>query len=716
MKKENAFIDQFFRQIDLDRRIKIPSSYRKAIEIVYDAAVTIWELEPIQRFTDHSIQHSLSILEHALNIAKGLKNPLTKQEIFVLTVSCFLHDIGMQYGHYAKKNEETGEPEEEDWNKIRLYHADRSLLMLKALFGIQKELNMLEGFQATLTPLHRFLSKENLNIIAIIEQLSCIILAHTKDGNRKETGWFNANCHPDRKDLRLSFIAALVRISDELDLGQKRITDYEMFERKGIPINSLEHWIAASLVASVEIEVKESAICVTINPDYSIIPTDQELSDFSFFIIFRCYKKIVRSLMKPIISGTPTIADIFLQHDISLRILPPTFNEKGLLGEESTNISEESNALKKVYENMAKDGFHSDAFSINIYDFPRSPTFSICLIEEANGLRIPSAFKNRIVDWVKNSMPKQNKNTNYHTSFHRISEERSTLEEYLPNKSVAPFSVLGLAAATKAYSYDITKIKLLPIDIECSTRLLGDTIYIDLPQFTRPTNFKGDIVKALRPHDVVKIEYIPPGGDDNPNDPMKSMIYGLVTSLGDTTFLTIPSDQDIINGPKDGNILLGAGIKNFFIDLEDILRNGKDKQEWKKTREKLLRDISETFRINGDISGRLVSSIIGYEGFTKSYKVITWQEKKVKLPEYIHIGVVAASLYLLDLDNRDDFIDEPLFVHPEVFPNDNEIKVELWCGVNSRQKSEVKVSKPDDSLSVALEVNKKSEIKNQTLI
>ena len=185
-KSDHPLIEKVLNMIQ--SKSSIDPSYKDAIGNVINASEEIWSLSQIKRFTDHSVKHSERVLNIALNITKGLQIKLNKREMFVLVAACYLHDIGMQWGNFCEKSEEDGASLEE-WNEIRQCHAERSVSMIKALLGDRNELAKMNGFRPSLTPILRYLDSIQLFSATLSNDLSAIVLAHTKDSKKKETGW-----------------------------------------------------------------------------------------------------------------------------------------------------------------------------------------------------------------------------------------------------------------------------------------------------------------------------------------------------------------------------------------------------------------------------------------------------------------------------------------------------------------------------------------------
>ncbi len=683
----------------------VASNYINVIEEIFDTSVSIWNLPLTLKFTDHSVLHSCKVLYFAIDIAKGLEEPLNDLESLLLCAGGLLHDTGMQFGNFIKKDDQTGYPDE-SWCDAREKHAERSVSILKALLGDFGEVEITKGLRiVSLSPLYAFLNTNNIPVPGFIQNLSTIILSHTKDSLRKETGWFEACKVNGDEGVRLDLLSALLRFADELHLGQTRIKDWGMFERDEVPVDSLEHWLAASLVSTVKVNVHKSAVSITIVPDYNMIPEEQELSDFCFYLIFRQYKKLDNSLTKPIISDMSTITEIFSKNGLAAIITTQQFQKKGRL--KKTTISDtQLSALSRILQRMIESGFGPDSIAMELFEFANMENVKLCLVKETEGLRIPKYFKERIVNWIKANISKKTKATHFHTAFHRIVDSKNEIEEYLPDGVVSPTSILGAAAATMSFNYDIEQMNLVPSDIVCGSELKRDKVNITFPEFKRKEKLQGEVF-AVGPWDVVKIKYDPLVMSKEEQGKTVGNINGIITSLGKVTFLTIPSDQGVDLGlGGDDRIMQGAGVLDFFSNPNhDVV----SKREWKKTRELLLDGISKNARNDYKIEGTLVCSIVGYSYESKTYKVITWKDNNPKFPEFIHFGVVASSLHVLCRQHREYFVGSPFLISKDVFPEDDKIEMEMW---GSRNSSFFNVNlNSENNLAISIEATKLYDVK-----
>ncbi len=203
-----------------------------------------WECPPLMKyFTDHGKNHCLRLANRSKQfdwILKGLSEP----ECFCLLMGILLHDIGMQaevqnfpsIQKYMKNTYNIQFPEKETkgtseppLDEIRKYHHLLTAAMLELMYrgnllelsqrGYVKECLMLGGAG------HRVGAQTMQNIIDICKY-------HSK---------LNIQALKNRGQDRVQLLAALLRLFDELDITEERISlSYPAFH--SIPPENLVYW------------------------------------------------------------------------------------------------------------------------------------------------------------------------------------------------------------------------------------------------------------------------------------------------------------------------------------------------------------------------------------------------------------------------------------------------------------------------------------------
>ena len=153
----------------------------------------------------------------------------------------------------------------------------------------------------------------------------------------------------------------------------------------------------------------------------------------------------------------------------------------------------------------------------------------------------------------------------------------------------------------------------------------------------------------------------------------------------------------------------GAGILEFFYDYTD---NNQISEEWKNARTELLSEISKRVKKDRNIKGSLVCSIIGFMEDSKTYRVTTWRDNNIIVPDYIHVGIVASALYLILDKGKETLCENIPFIRPEIFPEKNKAILQLGDFQNT---DKISISATNNKASVEIKVDQDAEYKIRQL-
>jgi len=172
-------------------------------------------------FTDHTLRHVTFVLEFC-NKLIGEENieKLNEDELLILAISCVLHDIGMtitdeDYEKYCKlvvpEDYLNSHKENDIRETIRFYHQD---------FGA-------------------FLVEKYASLFEIPSEKHAYCIAQTVRGHRKADLLDLENFDPEYKldngnNVCLPYLAALIRLADELDIAEDRNPTEAYLEHAGL--------------------------------------------------------------------------------------------------------------------------------------------------------------------------------------------------------------------------------------------------------------------------------------------------------------------------------------------------------------------------------------------------------------------------------------------------------------------------------------------------
>ena len=159
-------------------------------------------------YTDHSELHSLTVIQFCNTLIGEQLNRLNKNEIYVLLSGCYFHDTGMgitqkdfeafsreiDFGDYFEKH-----PNASPAEQIRDFHNEYSGLFVRKY-----------------ADLFEFPSKAHLDAVMQISR------GHRKTDLKEESIYPIRLPTPDGDTLCLPYLAALLRLADEIDVTAAR--------------------------------------------------------------------------------------------------------------------------------------------------------------------------------------------------------------------------------------------------------------------------------------------------------------------------------------------------------------------------------------------------------------------------------------------------------------------------------------------------------------
>ena len=200
-------------------------------------------------FTDHTILHSMDVLEYS-NMLLGEKQieRLSPAECYVVIMSCYLHDIGMGIN---QKNYEQ--------------------LSKKIDFGDYFETHSREDTETIIRDFHNEYSGLFIREYADLFDIPCdemvFAIVQTSRGHRK-TDLFDETEYHDLMTpygiIRTAFLAAIIRLADEIDVGADRNSELLFDSSKVQALDSQKAFGTHESILRVAVE--EDAIVLYTKP------------------------------------------------------------------------------------------------------------------------------------------------------------------------------------------------------------------------------------------------------------------------------------------------------------------------------------------------------------------------------------------------------------------------------------------------------------------
>lgn len=197
-------------------------------QIVYSRVEKFLKYPLHIHYTDHSVEHSIRLLEIISNILEETSVCLSDAEKYILICAALLHDVGMQTPCFLGKTFLSTDYLEEIRENHHLYSEKMIIESVtksiddKYYFGLESK-------------------REYVELIAIVAK------AHRRINLLELDNVFIGN-----EEIRVRFLAALLRLSDCLDMDYRRV-DVERLSSLNIPVSSKMFWFRHQYVQGVKI-------------------------------------------------------------------------------------------------------------------------------------------------------------------------------------------------------------------------------------------------------------------------------------------------------------------------------------------------------------------------------------------------------------------------------------------------------------------------------
>lgn len=194
----------------IERRLRdlSPELHQSVIDFTFTLRGMLDRFRPrFPEFTDHSILHSLDVLDYSnYIIGEEQINQLSPAECYVLIMACYLHDIGMGVG---EKDYEAFSRQIDFGNYFDTHDRSDTSSVVRAFH-------------------HEFsgcLIRKNAKVLEIPSEDLVFAIIQASRGHRK-TDLFDPEEYPEMQTeygvIRLPYVSAVIRLADEIDVGANR--------------------------------------------------------------------------------------------------------------------------------------------------------------------------------------------------------------------------------------------------------------------------------------------------------------------------------------------------------------------------------------------------------------------------------------------------------------------------------------------------------------
>ena len=251
----------------LERRLKEldPQLHTRFTDTVFALQQILSNYQLIfPQFTDHTELHSLNIIEFCNKLIGEQVNKLNADEIYCILMGCYFHDTGMgisqndfeefskkiDFGNYFQTHNKDDYPE-----IVRNFHNEYSGLF------VDKYARFFEF-------------PSNVHLFAVIQ----ISRGHRKTNLFDEEEYPVSLKTPDGKSICLPYLAALVRLADEIDVTAARNPGVIYDISKIVEESHLIEFMKHEAVKGLEIKEKEFIMYVSTD-DEKVLKSLYKLAD-----------------------------------------------------------------------------------------------------------------------------------------------------------------------------------------------------------------------------------------------------------------------------------------------------------------------------------------------------------------------------------------------------------------------------------------------------
>ncbi len=281
---------------------------KKTVSKILESVADIFDYIKIEfpEFTPHGIRHVFSTIGNAERLLVKLlppkKSGISKDEAFVLILASIIHDIGMAPDSILNPeittgNDESQENEELSQDNEKLSKDYRN--ELRKTHHIRSEAFVLDS------PLFKDIEYSRRKAIALIAKGHRQTLLTGPEYTDGSTGFSN-----------LPFLAAILRLADELEITYERVKFLDIFHKKdrflqSLADESIEHWEAHLSLSSWEFSEEQELIIVK-----GLVKTHTGVRG-----VERVKEGLIRTIRETrnIRFGTKRILPIFLEFDLDFK-------------------------------------------------------------------------------------------------------------------------------------------------------------------------------------------------------------------------------------------------------------------------------------------------------------------------------------------------------------------------------------------------------------
>ena len=244
---QNSSSSDFYLLLKIKNDDLKPYPYSSLINTVFDISNEIWEDQDLKKFPDHSVEkHSKNILKYFLNFDSFYN--WTDIEKVVFSVSCMIHDIGMQYRLWSNKEiykiydcfPDPGQITDEE---IRINHCKLGWNLI--------DIQLHKEYKLDYPPRFCINNEWHEDILNIASDIAFSHSTNSEILPEMIKKYRNGKRVMLSQDIRPLLLIAMMILCDELDGNCQRIENPQKIDMSYMDDNSQKYWLANIFVNQV---------------------------------------------------------------------------------------------------------------------------------------------------------------------------------------------------------------------------------------------------------------------------------------------------------------------------------------------------------------------------------------------------------------------------------------------------------------------------------
>lgn len=338
---------------------KLSQEQRNTVQACMSFSKKLWSTDRIiQYYTDHGPEHSLRILTYIEQMPNIVEDEfLDQDEIYILILSIILHDVGMQCD--IRVMDQIRRKAEEDFSVSFIEDYSKTQILTDKH---QQEIRKAHSSLTAAWIRRAKMPDENGTLSQALASLPNVYCDDLADICRYHSFYNIQECPKNFKSYlkkRKRFLAALLRLGDELDIDYRRVVDASL-ENIAFPDENLVHFL---LHEKTVINIHENSI----NTFYNLHKNDIDIYSNTLNTLHKCFCQKNNDVINILITYGCSIyfsVPVFNIEDSAKR-LPSKLFENGIKDKKDIDLAQNPNKSNISTFNEKSDNVLSQSYNIS---------------------------------------------------------------------------------------------------------------------------------------------------------------------------------------------------------------------------------------------------------------------------------------------------------------------------------------------------------------